>query len=187
MAAAEVIHYLPFEAWLGVESGDRTGARTEWVGGRVYVVAGGTERHDLAAGLLYERLAPAARAAGCRPFLANRLLRCAHAAYYPDVLVVCGSAANRLYEGDARVVVEVLPRSTEDVDRREKAAAYAGLPGVEVYVLVDPDRPHVEVARPAPGGGLRWSAHGSGDTVDLGIAVIDIDELYAELNRTATT
>ncbi|MFN0088894.1 MAG: Uma2 family endonuclease [Acidimicrobiales bacterium] len=45
--------------------------------------------------------------------------------YYPDVLLVCGPAAHRLYETDADVIVEVLSDSTEGVDRRETAEAYA--------------------------------------------------------------
>ena len=43
---------------------------------------------------------------------------------------MCGPAANRLYEADASLVVEVLSPSTQDTDRREKAAAYATLPGL---------------------------------------------------------
>ena len=38
-------------------------------------MAGGTERHDLAAGLLYVTLAPTARARGCRSFSPDDSLR----------------------------------------------------------------------------------------------------------------
>jgi Uma2 family endonuclease len=89
-----------FEEFLLAE--ERAQRRHEFVGGRVYVMAGGTERHDLAAGLVYEALAPGARAAGCRPFMANRMLRAGESAYYPDVFVVCGPAADRLYESMPR-------------------------------------------------------------------------------------
>ena len=47
--------------------------------------------------------------------------------YYPDVFVVCGPRADRLYEDDAALVIEVQSPSTEAIDRREKATAYAGL------------------------------------------------------------
>ena len=161
--------------------------RHEFVGGRVYVMAGGTERHDLAAGLTYERLAPGARRQGCRAFTANRLLRAGDATYYPDVFVVCGRAANRLYETDATVVVEVLSPSTADVDRREKLAAYRQLPSLELYVLLDPQSPRLEVVHLTRDGQLRWEVFGPGSVLPTRCGDLDIDDVYATLDRSATT
>lgn len=126
---SEAISPLTFDDFCAREArGDR---RHEFVGGRVYAKAGGSERHDLAAGLCFEALAPAARAAGCRPFTANRLVRTASGAgYYPDVLIVCGRAAHRLYEDDAVLVIEVLSPSTMDIDRREKGPCLRRPPGL---------------------------------------------------------
>lgn len=183
---SEAIAVLGIDEFCELEArGDR---RHELVGGRVYDMAGGSERHDLAAGLLYEALAPAARAAGCRPFTANRLVQTAGgAAYYPDVVVVCGPAVHRLYEQDPCLVIEVLSRSTEGVDRREKAPAFAASPRLRGFVLVDPDRRRIEVAVPASGGSLCWQAYGPGDIVPTGFADIDVDEFYDRLDATATT
>jgi Uma2 family endonuclease len=190
-SAAEALPDVPFEAFLDGEVDGAAGDRHEWVGGRVFVMTGGSERHDLAAGLVYEALAPAARRSGCRPFTSNRLLRVARSAYYPDVFVVCGPAAHRLYEDDARLIVEVLSPSTSDVDRREKAAAYLSLPGLRAYLLIEPDRPRVEVAVPRRDG-VRWAVHGPGSVVLLddwlpGAGVLDLDQLHATLASTATT
>ena len=164
--------------------------RHELVSGRIYVMAGGSERHDLAAGLVYEALAPGARTAGCRPFTANRLLKVGSegsaAGYYPDVLVTCGPAQHRLYEADAHLVVEVLSPSTQDTDRREKASAYLRLPGLSAYVLVDPERRRVEVARMVDGQ-LTWQAFGPGDVVTTAFGVLDVDALHDALDATATT
>ena len=103
-------------------------------------MAGGPERHDLAVGLLYEFLAPGARLAGCRPFTSNRLVRTrAGNAYYPDVMVICGPTAHRLYEADPAVLIEVFSPSTADQDRREKAVAYAESTSVALLALVDPN------------------------------------------------
>lgn len=183
---SEAISVLGIDEFCLLESrGDR---RHELVGGRVYDMAGGSERHDLAAGLLYEAVAPAARSAGCRPFTSNRLVQTAGgAAYYPDVMVVCGPAANRLYERDPVLVIEVLSRSTEGVDRREKALAFAASPRLRRFVLVDPDRRRVEVASPTPDGSLHWQAYGPGDVVPIEFADIDIDDFYDLVDATATT
>lgn len=181
----EAIAVLSFEEFCEAESrGDR---RHELVGGRVYAMAGGSERHDLAAGLMYEAIARNARGAGCRPFIANRLVRVASGnGYYPDVVVVCGPAAHRLYEQNPSFVVEVLSRSTEDVDRREKSQAYATSSSLRQYVLVDPDHRRIEVARPVDAK-LEWSVLGSGDVLDTGYGIIDIDAYYDDLDAAATT
>lgn len=174
-----------FAEFLRLEDGqDR---RHELVGGRVWNMAGGSERHDLAAGLVYRLVAPGAEAHGCRPFAGNRLLRTVgDAAYYPDMMVVCGPAADRLFEQDPTLVVEVLWPSTEQVDRREKAAAYAGSGTLRQYVLVDPDRRRIEVATPG-GDGLRWAAYGPGDVVPLLFGALPVDDFYDRVDATATT
>jgi Uma2 family endonuclease len=181
----EAIAVLGFEEFCELEQ--RGDSRHELVGGRVYVMAGGSERHDLAAGLLYELLAPAARGAGCRPFTANRLVRTASGAgYYPDVLIVCGPAAHRLYETRPAVVIEVLSPSTVGIDRREKPLAYATAGTLTHYVLVDPDQRRIEVATPTLAG-LDWRAYGPDEAVPLPWATLDVTAFYDILDVTATT
>ena len=106
--------------------------------------------------------------------------------YYPDVMVVCGPAAHRLYEVNATLVVEVLSRSTEDVDGREKAQAYATGTSLRQYVAVDPDHRRIEIATPS-GDTLAWTVLGPGDALDTGYGVIELDALYDELDHSATT
>jgi hypothetical protein len=72
-STAEELPSVTFGDFARAETGSER--RHEFVAGRVFVMAVGTERHDLAAGLVYEALAPGARRSGCRPFIANRLLR----------------------------------------------------------------------------------------------------------------
>jgi Uma2 family endonuclease len=182
---SEAIAVLAFPDFCQLES--LRDNRHELVGGRVYAMAGGSERHDLAAGLLYEAVAPGARANGCRPFTSNRLVRTsAGNGYYPDVLVVCGDAVHRLYDQDPTLVIEVLSPSTADTDRREKALAYTSSRSLRSYVLVDPDRRRFEVAESSDGV-LSWRAFGPGETVSTPYAIIDIDAFYDALDAVATT
>jgi len=183
---SEAIAWVSFEQFLDAEA--HAARRSELVGGRVYAMAGGSERHDLAAGLVYEAVAPGARAAGCRPFTANRLVRTeADGAYYPDVMVVCGAAPDRTYETDPALVVEVLSRSTVTVDRREKAIAYAARSTLRLLLLVHPDERRIEAASPADGKIRSWQVYGPGDVLRTGFGDIDVDALYDELDRTSTT
>lgn len=182
----EAIAVTSLEAFLGGEQ--RSERRHELVGGRVYAMAGGSERHDLAAGLLYELLAVGARASGCRPFTSNRLARTRNGnAYYPDVMVACGPAPHRLYETDPALVVEVLSPSTGDVGRREEAVAYAEATSLRLLVLVDPDTRRIELARPANGAIDAWEVHGPGDVLATEFGDIDVDAFYDIVDRTATT
>ena len=160
--------------------------RHEFVGGRVYAMAGGSERHELAAMLVSDALRPGARAAGCRSFVANRMLRAAGSAYYPDFLIVCGPAEHRLYEADASLIVEILSASTQDHDRREKAMAFSSLTTLRHYLLVDPERTSVEVAQ-LTDGQWEWQKYGPGRVVVTTYGVLDLDQLYAALDAEATT
>jgi Uma2 family endonuclease len=182
---AEALAYTPFERYLDGEVASPR--RHEFVGGRVYALAGGSERHDLIAGLLYELLAPGARTRRCRPFTSNRIVRaeCGNA-YYPDVMVVCGRAPHRLYETDPALIVEVLSPSTQDQDRREKAVAYAESSALELLLLVDPDARRIEAARPAGGRIRDWRVYGAGEVIATPSGDIDIDACYDVVDRSAT-
>lgn len=183
---SEAIAFLAFPDY--VEEETRAPCRHELIGGRLFATAGGTERHDLASGLIYEALAPGARQAGCRTFTANRILRTpSDAAYYPDVMVACGRAPHRLYEEDATVIVDVLSPSTVGIDRREKAIAYAAIRGLELLLLVDPNERRIEAARPFERRITSWELYGPGQVIATGYGEIDVDLLYDTIDSSATT
>ena len=182
---SEAIAVIGLDAFLQAEAASEF--RHELVGGRVYGLAGGSERHELASGLLFEAMAPGVRSAGCRPFIANRMLRTPSGnVYYPDIMVACGTAAHRLYETDATLIVAVLSPSTTDVDRREKAVAYAEAPSLQQLILVDPDVRRIEVARPEGGAIRTWEAFGPGSVVRTPYGDIDVDALYEAIDTAAT-
>ncbi len=181
----EAIVTLSFDQYLTIE---QRGERHELVGGRLYAMSGGTERHDLMAGAIRRRLEPAAIGAGCRPFDGNRLLRTpSGSGYYPDLMVVCGPAADVLFETDATLIVEVLSPSTQAQDRREKLDAYWRLPSLEAYLLAEPVVRRFEVARPGSGTAPAWQAYGEGGVIDTRYGVLNLDEIYAEVDSLATT
>lgn len=184
MSTAALLPEVTFEEYLAVEV--QSESRAEWVAGQVFAMSGGSERHDLMTGLVYEALAPAARRRGCAAFQQNRKVRLADAAYYPGVVVICpgGPPPDRLFERDLTMVVEVLSASTARIDRQEKALSYSAAPSFQNYLLVDPDRRRIEVGRLGADGRLAWQVHTDGRIDELGL---DVDALYDELDRTART
>jgi Uma2 family endonuclease len=70
--------------------------------------------------------------------------------FYPDITVACANMPFVEQKGqdtlqDARVIIEVLSPSTENLDRGGKFASYRKLPSFREYVLIDPRRLHVEL------------------------------------------
>jgi len=153
--------------------------RHQLIDGQVVEMPGGSERHDLIAQALYERIIGGTRAAGCRTFLGQRLLRVsATEAYYPDLMVLAERRAHNHYEAWPVLVVEVLSRSTASRDRRKKAAAYRSLATVEMYLLVNQTLRHIDVFSRDEAGDWQLRTLGPGDVLHTRFADIDLDELY---------
>lgn len=180
--SAQPVHpedYFTVEGYLELES--RSDVRHELVGGRVYAMSGGTERHDLAAFWLARRLAETFEPRGCAVFPHNRKLRVDDVFRYPDILVRCGRPADQHYELDAVLVVEVLSPESAVRDRRDKASNYARLPSLAAYVVIDPDRPRIEVYA-IEDGRWTWRVYGPGAKLHLDGVDVDVDEMYAYLD-----
>lgn len=174
-----------FEEFL---AGEREGGlRHEYVGGRIYETAGGSERHDLLSSFIALQLGPEVVAAGCRPFTGNRLVKTggSGAGYYPDFLVACGRASHDLHETEPVLIVEVLSRSTMTIDRREKTLAYFTAPSLELLLLVSQYERRIEVARRGPDPFLQWDAVGPEGLVVTRFGVLGVEQLYDAVDRLA--
>ena len=183
MSAAETLPVFSFDEYLRLD--EVSESKHEWVAGQVYVMAGGTDRHLATVQAIFERLAPLARARGCRPWVADRRLRTAHASYYPDLFVVRGPRADRHYEADALLVVEVLSPSTSGTDLREKAAAYATLPHVAHYLVVDADLRTMRLGELDGEGVWRWTRVPANGRLDLLDGSVDVAPLWADVDAVA--
>ncbi|MBS0242555.1 MAG: Uma2 family endonuclease [Proteobacteria bacterium] len=125
--------------------------RHELVGGVIYGMVGGSDRHNL----ICTNLVAALHSALSSPrqvFSAQMKLRVEAADetdfYYPDVFVSCDpSDRAKLFRERPRLIVEVLSDSTERDDRRGKFSAYRQIPSLMEYVIVAQDVPQIEVMR----------------------------------------
>lgn len=183
---SEAVHFWGFDDFVAAEQ--RATVRHELVGGRTYLMAGGTERHDVLVNAVSDALRPGARSLGCRTFSSNRLVRTRDdSGYYPDFLVTCRRAADSRFEADADLVVEVLSPSMVDRDRREKAIAYATLPSMQLLLLVDQDGRRIEVARFVGDRIAGWDAYGPGSVVLTPWGDLDVDALYEAADAETST
>lgn len=160
--------------------------RSEYVGGRIHAMTGGSMRHNRLALNIARELGNRLEGSPCQVFINDMKLhvQAADSVYYPDVFVYCGSAiANEEnVASDATLVVEVLSESTAAIDRREKLVAYQKLGSLRAYWIVSQSEQRVEVhSRDASG---RWQAlaYGLGEALPvdgLGLAPMALATVYA--------
>ena len=118
----------------------------EYVRGHIFAMAGATNAHNTICsnlnGLLYSFL----RGRHCRVFQgAMARIEASDCVYLPDIMVTCESLDRKSPLTMApRLIVEVLSRSTKQVDRREKLVAYQQLSSLKQFALVHQDRMKIE-------------------------------------------
>jgi Uma2 family endonuclease len=134
-----------FEEFLEFES--RSQERHEFVDGNLFVMAGGTDRHNLMAVLLTAMLFQQAFPKGCYAQSNDVLIRTPNGkGYYPDVFVYCDRSLDEpRVKYRPSIIIEVLSDSTEAIDRGEKWQAYQQIPSLEQYILLSQTQPIAEV------------------------------------------
>lgn len=129
------------EAYLSQEmQGDK---KHEFYQGQIFSMAGGTFKHAHIAGSLYAHLRWSLRGKPCQPMNSDmRVHTPSGLDTYPDVSVYCNQP--ELTDNDTTllnpsVVFEVLSPTTRDYDRSGKFAHYRSIPGLQDYLLIDPE------------------------------------------------
>lgn len=128
------------EEYLALE--ESSSDRHEYVAGQIYAMSEPLQRHKLIAGNIFAPIHVHLRGKPCRPYMektrVNIKVQGTDYFYYPDILVCCGQTLDDEEEfiEEHRLVMEVMSRSTERIDRREKAFTYRELPSIEEIVLI---------------------------------------------------
>jgi Uma2 family endonuclease len=147
------------EQYLALE--DVSDTKHEYLGGKIYNMSGGTSDHNLVAANLVRVLGQALEPTPCRVFGSDmRVLVQAGELYtYPDVSVVCGKLEydplGKTTLTNPLILVKVLSPSTRKCDRGDKFKFYKKITSLQEVILVESDRPHVEVLRRASRG--QWT------------------------------
>ena len=78
--------------------------------------------------------------------------------YYPDVFVVCDqSDTHPRVKRRPCLIVEVLSKSTEAIDRGEKLRRYCSIPSLETYIMLDQREARAEIYSRQTDGSWRYS------------------------------
>ncbi|GIW79334.1 MAG: hypothetical protein KatS3mg105_1141 [Gemmatales bacterium] len=118
----------------------------EYVGGVVYAMAGGCNRHNDIAGNIYAALHSRLRGRPCRPYNSTTRIRLRLSNqvrfYYPDVSVTCHpNRPTDTFQDEPAVIVEVLSDNSRRLDEGEKRDAYLAIPTLSAYILVEQETP----------------------------------------------
>jgi Uma2 family endonuclease len=182
MQSAKLIHVSEQEYF---ERELKSETRHEYVAGQVFAMVGASRAHNRIALNLSARLLTHLAGGPCAVFMSDVKLgvQAKNAYYYPDIVVTCDARDRGVdQEGYAvvapRLIIEVLSRSTEAIDRREKLLAYQTLDSLEEYALVSQATQRVELYRRAGSG---WDAitFAPGDAVHL--ASVDLTVSFGQV------
>ena len=157
--------------------------RHEFVGGRVYAMAGASEDHNRITGNLFASLWTHLDGHPCEVFATDLKARPgSQVFYYPDVMVCCDPTdTGRPYRERPRYVFEVISPDTRSTDEREKSVSYFHMPSVEAYVLIEQHERKVRLWRRGENWWDETVLTAPDDELqlpDLGFA-LRLDRLYA--------
>lgn len=192
MALAKLKTKVSVKDYLDAERGSKT--RHEFVAGEVYLMAGGSVRHNRICGNMYAALRSHMLDSECDVIITDVKIKTADDSfYYPDVFVSCDKTPkSEFYREEPVLIIEVTSPSTRQIDRREKLHAYQLMPSVQEYVIVEQDKLHIELHRRQPNG--NWITYFYNDN-DLEVEIefesvrlkTNLEEIYNRVNFQGVT
>jgi Uma2 family endonuclease len=160
--------------------------RHEFWDGEVFAMTGGTRNHNRVSGNFFKLLDIALDDRPCDVYIVDIKVQVEKGQkyFYPDVVVTCDER-----EDDPQIIqfpcaiIEVLSPSTEAIDRGIKFAHYRKLTTLQEYVLVQVDRPVVEVFRRNDQGQWVLSEYALNDRLKLESVSVEIaiSDLYRQV------
>lgn len=123
--------------------------RSEYVGGYIYQMAGGSESHIQISFNATKILSDKLRGK-CRAYQSQMKVWIdeIETFFYPDVTLVCGERKFYKNRNDTVenpiLIVEVLSKSTEEYDKNDKFFTYQKLESFQEYVLISQNQPAVQ-------------------------------------------
>jgi Uma2 family endonuclease len=142
--------HLSFDDWLAAER-ESLDERTEYIGGEVFAMAGGTAEHNGIISNINREIGNQFKNRPCHVYASGMKLHIesAGAGKYPDLMALCGE---QRFHDDRRdlllnpsLICEVLSSSTEGYDRGDKFSLYRTVPSLREYLLVAQHRVQVDL------------------------------------------
>ena len=146
--------FMSWDEYLAFE--EQSPYRHEYVNGTVHAMSGASLAHNRIAQKLVIAFGTHLKGGPCEPFFLEAKLEIRagreRIMYYPDLMVSCRpeDRTDQIVQ-NPKLVVEILSKSTQHIDRREKAMTYQRVEAIEEYALIAQHQPRVIVHRRAEG------------------------------------
>lgn len=125
-------------------------AKSEYVNGRVYAMAGASRFHNLIVGNIFAEIRAQTRGRACEAYVNDMRVKVSRTGLYtyPDIVALCEQPR---FEDDhvdtllnPGLIIEVVSPSTESYDRGEKFAHYRRLKTLTEYILISQATSRIE-------------------------------------------
>jgi len=146
--------FMTWDEYLAFE--EQSPYRHEYVDGTVFAMSGASLAHNRIARQLVVAFQSRLRGGPCEPFFLDAKLEIktdrSRIMYYPAVMVSCRpeDRTDQVVR-NPKLVAEILSKSTQHIDRREKAMTYQRVEAIEEYVLIAQKEPRVIMHRRGEG------------------------------------
>lgn len=176
---------LTVDEYLAFEENDE--CKHEYVNGCIFAMAGASRKHVTISLNIASTLRTSLRGSGCAVFISDMKVyaKAANSFYYPDVVIECKNALKHdQYSDSPTVIFEVLSKSTDTTDCREKLVAYQKIDSLQSYVIVNQSRKRVVHYLRAGEEWLMQELDGYGELLlkcndkDKAAVKLTLDEIY---------
>jgi Uma2 family endonuclease len=160
--------------------------RHEFWDGEPIAMSGSTRSRNRIAGKIFAALSATLADRPCEVYISDIKVQAAPGRkyFYSDLVVTCDDRdQDERFIQFPSLIVEVLSPSTESFDRGAKFAAYRRLDTLQTYILVQVDRPAIEVFERNDRGQWVLSDYGLDDAINLGAIdlTLSVKTIYRQI------
>ena len=156
----------------------------EYIDGEVYAMSGASANHNRIAGNLYRKLGNHLDNQPCQPYTSDMKVKIGSKFFYPDVLVDCSNLSGSSYFTESpTLLVEVLSKSTRQIDEKLKRQLYTQIPTLQEYVLIEQDFVDVEIIRRRTGWQSEHYFLGEDVTLDAVDLTVSVEDIYYRVDN----
>lgn len=148
MASDPVKRHWTVEEYLAYE--EETGVKHEYLDGDIFAMSGGSGDHALITMNCGIEIGSQIRGSNCKAYSSDLKIKISNNRYvYPDLSVVCGETQyaddNNSILLNPIMVVEVISPSSASYDRLQKSEYYRSLPSLQIYLILEQDKPFAQL------------------------------------------
>lgn len=180
---AQELHFSEAEYLAGEEISE---IKHEYIDGQVYAMSGASANHNRLAGNVHTAFNVHLKGKPCQPYTSDMKVKIGSRYFYPDVMVDCSDVEGYFTETPV-ILVEVLSKSTKQIDKTIKLNSYIQIPTLQEYVLIEQDSVEIEILRRKTGWQPEYYFLGDRLSFESIALILTVEEIYDRVKNTDIT